>query len=210
MHNATGQNKRYITMNAKKETLTIKSQGYAQAVAVDSIYAIAQWCLANISGFPVKADIDVKAREQLYAGYRLRRNEIFKPESSVTDGGKEIAVSVDIAYSYTSNEFGKLKESQPLLHKAVGEVRIATDKYCSQRYSRLLQTGVAILNEGKGRKPRAVKTVSEQCLSYCDSMEQKVKLHVGKEIENKAVLDKAILEITIFKNKIEEILKTIK
>ena len=197
-------------MTTKKvEVLTVKSQAYSHATSVDAIYAVAKWCLANVSGYPVKDSIAKETREQFYQGYRLRHSEVYKAQTSIDDAGKEVTVTVAMAYSYTANEFGKLKDTQPKLHKAVGDVRKASDKYCNQRYTRILAQGVAIQNEGKPRAPRQTKTVREQCAKYCDDMEQKIKLHVGKEIENKATLDTALLTLTAFKNKMEELLKNI-
>lgn len=164
-------------MTTKKENvLTIKSQAYNQAVAGDTITSVAQWCLASVVGFPVKADVPAEAKEQLYQGYRLRRNEVYKPSMSIVDSGRELLITVDVAYSYTSHEFGKLKTSEPKLHQAISEVRIATDKYCSKNYARLLAKGVELINESKGRSPRQTKTFIEQVQHAHDVLDGRAKL----------------------------------
>ena len=174
-------------MTIKKAVQTVKSQGYNQAVAGDTITDIARWCIANIVGFPVKADIPSESKEQLYQGYRLRRNECFKPSMSTLDSGREQLVTVDVAYSFTSVSFGKLKNDQPKLYSVIKEVRIATDSYCSKNYNRLLAKGLEIQNEGKARGKRATLSFEEQVTKAFDSLDGKAKLMATKEIENKVV-----------------------
>lgn len=177
-------------MTNKKEVLTVKSQAYSQAVAGDTITAIAMWCAVNIVGFPVKADVPSESKEQLYQGYRLRRNECFKPTMSILDSGREQLITVDVAYSFTSISFGKLKHDQPKLYHAVKDVRIATDSYCSKNYNRLLAKGLEIQNEGKERGKRVTLSFKEQVTKAFDSLDGKAKLMASKEIENKVVEDR--------------------
>ena len=174
-------------MTTKKDVQTVKAQGYNQAVAGDTITTIAMWCIANIVGFPVKADVPSESKEQLYQGYRLRRNECFKPSMTMTDGGRELLVTVDVAYSFTSVSFGKLKNDQPKLYHAVKDVRIATDSYCSKNYNRLLAKGLEIQNEGKERGKRTTLSFEEQVAKAFDSLDGKARLMATKDIENKVV-----------------------
>lgn len=174
-------------MTIKKAVQTVKSQGYNQAVAGDTITTIAMWCIANIVGFPVKADIPSESKDQLYQGYRLRRNECFKPSMSTLDSGREQLVTVDVAYSFNSVSFGKLKHDQPKLYHAIKDVRIATDSYCSKNYNRLLAKGLEIQNEGKERGKRITLSFEEQVTKAFDSLDGKAKLMATKEIENKVI-----------------------
>jgi hypothetical protein len=174
-------------MAIKKDVQTVKAQGYNQAVAGDTLTTIAMWCIANIVGFPVKADVPSESKDQLYQGYRLRRNECFKPSMTMTDGGREQLVTVDVAYSFTSVSFGKLKHDQPKLYHAVKDVRIATDSYCSKNYNRLLAKGLEIQNEGKERGKRTTLSFEEQVTKAFNSLDGKAKLMATKEIENKVV-----------------------
>ena len=177
-------------MTNKKDVQTVKAQGYNQAVAGDTITTIAMWCIANIVGFPVKADVPSESKDQLYQGYRLRRNECFKPSMSTLDSGREQLVTVDVAYSFTSVSFGKLKHDQPKLYHAVKDVRIATDSYCSKNYNRLLAKGLEIQNEGKERGKRTTLSFEEQVAKSFDSLDGKARLMASKEIENKVVEDR--------------------
>jgi hypothetical protein len=177
-------------MTTKKDVQTVKAQGYNQAVAGDTITTIAMWCIANIVGFPIKADVSSESKDQLYQGYRLRRNECFKPSMTMTDGGREQLVTVDVAYSFTSVSFGKLKNDQPKLYHAVRDVRIATDSYCSKNYNRLLAKGLEIQNEGKERGKRTTLSFEEQVTKAFDSLDGKARLMASKEIENKVVEDR--------------------
>jgi hypothetical protein len=177
-------------MTIKKDIQTVKAQGYNQAVAGDTITTIAMWCIANIVGFPVKADIPSESKDQLYQGYRLRRNECFKPSISTLDSGREQLVTVDVAYSFNSVSFGKLKNDQPKLYHAVKDVRIATDSYCSKNYNRLLAKGLEIQNEGKERGKRTTLSFEEQVAKSFDSLDGKARLMASKEIENKVVEDR--------------------
>jgi hypothetical protein len=175
---------------AKRAVETLKSKGYDQAKAGDSITDIARWCIGNVVGFPVKADIPSESKDQLYQGYRLRRNEWFKPTMSILDSGREQLVTVDVAYSFTSVSFGKLKNDQPKLYHAVKDVRIATDSYCSKNYNRLLAKGLEIQNEGKERGKRTTLSFEEQVAKSFDSLDGKARLMASKEIENKVVEDR--------------------
>ena len=170
-----------------EEVLSIKSQGYNQAVAGDTIANIAKWCMRNINGFPVKNDVPNEARDLLYQGYRLRRNECYKPEPLTTDFGREQLVTVDMAYSYSSVGFGKLKNDQPLLYNAIKEVRKATDWYCSKNFSRLLAKGLELQNEDKPRGKRATLSFSEQVKKSFDLLDGKAKLMATREVENKVM-----------------------
>jgi hypothetical protein len=177
-------------MTTKKDVQTVKAQGYNQAVASDTITTIAMWCIANIVGFPVKADVPSEVKEQLYQGYRLRRNESFKPSMSTLDSGREQLVTVDVAYSFNSVSFGKLKHDQPKLYHAVRDVRIATDSYCSKNYNRLFAKGLEIQSEGKERGKRATLSFKEQVAKSFDSLDGKARLMASKEIENKVIEDR--------------------
>ena len=175
-----------------KKVVSIKSQGYAQAVAGDTITDVARWCLANVIGFPIKADVPSEAREQLYQGYKMRRNEVYKPAKTLIDSEREWLVTVDLAYSFDSVHFGKLKNDQPKLHSAIKEVRIATDSYCSKNYSRLLAKGLELQNEGTKRPPRTAKTFLEQVSHAFDTLDARANLRAKESPEERERYIKAV------------------
>jgi hypothetical protein len=65
-------------------------------------------------------------------------------------------IGVDYAFSFTSQEAGKLKESESEpkgTYKIVSEIRTDANKYTSNAWGKLVTEGVKVSNDRKGIKP---------------------------------------------------------
>jgi hypothetical protein len=112
-------------------------------------------------------EIPVEAKDEIYEGYRMRFDQLFPkktyavidghyvratPEHMETANVEKIEIGVAYAYSYTSQEFGKLAQTRPALHGLVKMIREKCATYCSNRMSDLKRRANTILNEGKERR----------------------------------------------------------
>jgi len=138
---------------------SLKDAAYQQATAVDVLDQVAAYALGHIKGFP--ENCDKESRAILDQGYRLRRNEISKPLMIVTDNGAEKEISVDLAFSYTSQAFGVLKTTEPALYNGIKQVRDATSNYTCDRYRCLVARAKKLLGDGKESTPRVNLTYAE-------------------------------------------------
>jgi hypothetical protein len=165
------------TASKKTDDVVIKDLedlGYKQAGTYESSQQMAQYAIDEIAGFP--EDITQEAREKLYTGYRRRFSQnnpateyvvindhyvIPTPEQSKNPKLEKVNIGVEYAFSFTSQEFGKLSGSNPALHSLVKEVREKVSTYCSNRLGDLKRAARKILNSGRERKRTANKNFSE-------------------------------------------------
>jgi len=153
---------------------SLKDGAFQQAGADSTLESFAQYAIQHIKDFP--KEIPVEAKDELYEGYRMRFDQLNpKKAYAVIDGHyvrateehmmapnvEKIEIGVAYAYSYTSQEFGKLAQNRPALHALVKLVREKCATYCSNRLADLKRRANMILNEGKERSRTANKNFSE-------------------------------------------------
>lgn len=153
---------------------SLKDSAYQQAGAHDTLESVARYAIANIADFP--KEVSSEAKDELYEGYRMRFDQLCpkKTYAVVNDhyvlateehmkakNVEKIEIGVAYAYSYTSQEFGKLAQTRPALHALVKMIREKCSTYCSNRMSDLKRRANTILNEGKERTRTANKNFSE-------------------------------------------------
>ena len=147
--------------------MTIKSfkdAAYQAAVAVDSISESASYVVSQCPTFLDEQPKEVV--EQLDEGWMLRYNEnnpaklymvvdnnlvqVSKPSGK--QATKEIGIYA--AMSYSQQHYGQLKNTDPLLHKVIGEWRVKWSKYRKNRLTDLLGKIKELqAPEGSPRKP---------------------------------------------------------
>jgi hypothetical protein len=152
----------------------LEDLGYQQAGTYQASVGQAQYALDNIAGFP--DEVPQEARDKLYAGYRKRFSQINPAKTYAVINGhyvtptedqlknpkqERVEIGVDYAFSYSSQEFGKLSSTNAPLHELVKEIREKTSTYCSNRLGDLKRQCRKILNQGKERKRTANKNFSE-------------------------------------------------
>jgi hypothetical protein len=155
---------------------SIKDFGYSQAKTSDTSISMARWAIDNFSGFPETISPEIKA--ELVSGYHLRYSEM-KPDVifAVIDNNyllatpdmlkkniETIKVGVSYAFSYSSQEFGKLKNENPSKHAMIEKIRKATNTYCSNKYKELERQAKVLL------KPEGSTT--RQSLTFVETMEK--------------------------------------
>jgi len=171
---------------------SLKDLGYQQAKTGDTLETQAQYAIDKIAGFP--ADVPAEARAELYEGYRLRCADNKPPVTyAVIDGHyvlateehiknkkvEKIEVGVAYAFSYTSQEFGKLANTNPALHGLLKQWRDDVADYCSNRLGDLKSKAKKILNKGQASS-RTTLDFSQSMTNVFTTQEKSVKVKQAK------------------------------
>jgi hypothetical protein len=171
--------KSVATTQVASSFTSLKDMAYQQAGAFEKTINMAQHALDNIAGFP--EDVSTEAKDELYEGYRMKFNELNPPkvyavidshyvratqEHIDTANVEKIEIGVAYAYSYSSQEFGKLANTQPALHALIKMIREKCNTYCSNRLGDLKRAAKSILNKDKQRERTANKDFSEFVLAW--------------------------------------------
>jgi hypothetical protein len=188
-----------------EQITSLKDGAYKQALANDRMRSVARYVLDQSKGFPETVADEVK--EQLYDGYRLRFNEVNKPQTYAVvndhylliDGSnpalenekEKVIIGVDYCFAYSQQQYGKLKNENPYLHAIVKEWRDKVNTYCSNRLGDLKRQARTILNEGKTRERGAtadfakrLEDVFKDLRLKCDNAQKR-----GDETADKAKFD---------------------
>jgi hypothetical protein len=153
-------------VEVKDQITSLKDGAYKQAIANDKMRGVARFVMEQAKGFPESVADEVK--EQLYDGYRLRFNEVSKPQTyavvndhyllidgsnpDLDDAKEKVIIGVDYCFAYSQQQYGKLKNENPYLHAIVKDWRDKVNTYCSNRLGDLKRQARTILNEGKQRE----------------------------------------------------------
>lgn len=120
--------------------------GYKQGATRDALKTQAQYAIDKIVGFPEQ--IDDASKGQLEKGYMLRFNDNHPPKTyGIVDGNyldfakldkdaqskvkEKVEIGVDVVFSYTQQEYGKLKSTDPAKYAAFKPWRDAFTDYKS-------------------------------------------------------------------------------
>jgi hypothetical protein len=168
---------------------SLRDMGYQQAAVGDTLSDLAQYAIDRIAGFPT--EVPSEAKSELYEGYQLRWNEnnpakiyavigdhyILATEEHLKNKKIEkIEVGVAYAYSYSSQEFGKLKNTNPALHDLVSKVREKAATYCSNRLGDLKSAATRLLRtDTKGTRTTLDFTASMTKVFEAQAKSVKVK-----------------------------------
>jgi hypothetical protein len=173
---------------------SLKDLGYQQAKTGDSLETQAQFALERITGFP--EDIPSEAREMLYEGYRMRYSErkpnvvyavindhyvLATPEQIKNAKVEKIEMGVAYAFAYSSQEFGKLKNTNPALHSIIKVIRDDVADYCSNRLGDLKRACKQILAKRNGNTTtRTTLDFAQSMLKAFEAQEKSVKVKQAK------------------------------
>jgi len=159
---------------AEPQFLSLKDGAFQQAGAHTTLESFARYVLGAVADFP--KTIPEETRDELYAGYRMKFDTLHPAktyavvndhivlatdEHKANDSVEKISIGVAYAYSYTSQEFGKLANTRPALHAIVKVIREKCTTYCSNRLSDLKRAAKKILSEGRERVRTANKDFGE-------------------------------------------------
>ena len=191
---------------------SLRDMGYQQAKTGDNLTTQAQFAIDTIMGFP--ADIPAEAKSELYAGYQLRYNENHPAETYAVINGhyvkatdeqvknkkvEKVEIGVAYAFSYSSQEFGKLANTNPALHAIVKKWRSEVSDYCSNRLGDLKRAANKLLNKGK--------TTQRQTLDFAESA-KKVFDQLGNSVKVKAGRGDTTADPVKFKQAVDAFWKT--
>jgi hypothetical protein len=166
--------------------------GYSQAATSDTLSAQAQYAIDKIAGFP--ADIPAESKAELYSGYQRKFSENnpavmyavinghyvrATPEHEANKSVEKIEVGVDYAFSYSSQEFGKLKNTEPERHALIASVREKFSTYASNKLADLKRAADKILNSGKKGTRQTLDFVVSMEKVFA-AQEKSVKVKEGK------------------------------
>lgn len=153
---------------------SLKDGAYQQAGAAQTLEDVARYVISKVEGFP--KEIPTEAKDELYEGYRMKFDAL-RPKQTyavindhlvlATDehlkakNVEKIEIGVAFAYSFSSQEFGKLANTRPALHAVVKKIRESCSTYCSNRLGDLKRAANKILNEGRQQTRGANKNFDE-------------------------------------------------
>ena len=171
---------------------SLKDLGYQQAKTGDSLETQAKFALDNIKGFP--EDVPSEARDALYDGYRMRYSErkpavmyavindhyvIATPEQAQNKKIEKIEIGVAYAFAYSSQEFGKLKNTNPALHGIIKVIRDDVADYCSNRLGDLKRASKKLIAKKDGAS-RTTLDFAQSMLKAFEAQEKSVKVKQAK------------------------------
>ena len=149
---------------------SVQDAGFQQAGAYQTTEAVARFVMSQDASFPTEVASEVK--DALYNGYRMKFTQLLEPvvyavindhyviatpEHIKTDNVEKIKIGVDHAYSYSQQEFGKLKNTRPALHSLIGKVRDKTSTYCSNRLAELKRVAIRLQKDASGEEGKTRK-----------------------------------------------------
>jgi hypothetical protein len=159
---------------------SLQDAGYQQAGAYQTTESVAKYVVSQDASFPTEVASEVK--DALYGGYKMKFAQLFEPvvyavvndhyvratpEHMKSDNIEKIKISVDHAYSYSQQEFGKLKNTRPALHTLIGEVRDKTSTYCSNRMGELKRVAIRLQKEARGEEGKT-RTANKNFEEFVD------------------------------------------
>jgi hypothetical protein len=171
---------------------SLKDLGYQQAKTGDSLETQAQFALDNITGFP--EDVPSEAKDALYDGYRMRYSERKPPtmyavindhyvlateEHLKNKKVEKVEMGVAYAFSYSSQEFGKLKNTNPALHGIIKTIRDDVADYCSNRLGDLKRASKKLIAKKDGTS-RITLDFAQSMLKAFEAQEKSVKVKQAK------------------------------
>jgi len=141
--------------------------GFAQAGVGDVLTAHARTAISLIVGFP--ESVPEEARADLYAGYRKRWDANHPAKLYAVIDGNYVEATADMAknkkvekveigmphiFSYTQQEFGKLKLTQPAMYSLMQPIRESINDYCQGALGDLKNKAKKLLRK-ENSTPRA-------------------------------------------------------
>ena len=134
--------------------------GFAQAGTGDALTSHARFAIERIVGFP--ENVSDEARAALYTGYRQRWDANHPAKQYAVIDGNYVEATAEMAknkkvekveigmhhiFSYTQQEFGKLKISQPAMYSVMQPIRGDINDYCSGALADLKNKAKKILRK---------------------------------------------------------------
>lgn len=170
------------------EPTSFEDAGYKLARTGEVAANIAQFALSRCPTILDEVPKEVKAG--LYAGFQLRKHELTgdkyyklgeggnyiplesKPDDSVKG---VVCMTINAAMSYSQQEYGKMRESDPAKHAIIRPLRDAFSDYAGNCLRDLKAAIRKLQNQGKTRERGANKGFREAMSDIFDKYEARVK-----------------------------------
>lgn len=143
---------------------SLKDGAYKQARATEGVESMAKYVMANCKGFP--DEVSKEVIKELNSGYMLRYSERYPKKTYAVvndhylliDGSnpelennkEKVDIGVDYAFSFSQQQFGKLKSENPYLYSIVQPIRKEVQTYCSNRLGDLKTQVRKLIAKEKG------------------------------------------------------------
>lgn len=188
--------------------LSYTDGAYKQASSHDTAVDFAKFVIEKNLGFGTDDfKLSDKVKEEIVQGYRMRYSarypaktyavigsEYFDIESidpAQRDKVKEkVEVGVEVALSFTSNEYGKLANDRPQYHKLIGKWRTETSTYCSNRFKDLEKAARETISGGAKKKRTANLSFAETVDKTVTDLKTKLAKCVANKTDSTANQDK--------------------
>lgn len=170
------------------EPTSFQDAGYKAARIGEAATGIASWVLDRCPTFV--DDVPKEIKTALYAGFQLRKHEIDGEKYyKLGEGGTYIpldkkpgddvkgvvCMTINSAMSYSQQEYGKLKDTDPAKHAIIKPLREAFSDYAGNRMRALRKAVSDLKDGGKGRTRSANKAFHEAMKAMFDAAEKRVK-----------------------------------
>ena len=167
---------------------SLRDAGYRFAGTGDSLRTLARYVFGECPTILDSTPDNV--RDEIRSGFQLRKHEITPAQNyKMGDGGKYIpltpeqatktegvvCMTINAAMSYSSQEFGKMRQADPARYEIIKPMRDAFSTYASNKMADLMREIRNIANEGKTRARAANKDWDEVLKSTFDALEAKAK-----------------------------------
>lgn len=177
--------KRAVAEATFTEPKSMADAGYKLAVIGESTKAIAKFVYEQCPGF--LDDVPKTVRADLYKGFQLRKHEMTPAQYyKLGEGGDYIPVTdtslpglvmmtIDSAMSYSQQEFGKLRQTDPRKHAIIARLRKAYSDYAGNCMRSLTAAIRQIVNADKPRERTPNKGFREAMTLVFETYEKRVK-----------------------------------
>jgi hypothetical protein len=164
---------------------SLQDAAYRFALTGETTRSLAQYVMTTCPTFLDDVPKDVKA--QLFAGFQTRKHEITPVvHYKLADGGRVFVevpagtegatvISINVAMSYTGQEFGAMRERDPAMHAVIKPMRDKFSTYASSNMKTLTGAIRALVNEGRTRERAANKAFREAVNQALDALDKRVR-----------------------------------
>jgi hypothetical protein len=143
---------------------------------------VARYVLGQCPDFVNEVSDEVKT--QLKAGWALRWQEL-NPATSYNESWVPVKdgahlMTLDVCFSYSQQAFGQLKESDPLKHGIIKDIRDKFNKYAHNRMTDLKTAVRRVENEGKPKAKAPTKSFTKYIEETFKSIKARAKTAKGR------------------------------